>query len=80
MKFKFQFNAPLCKWRIENGELRIENYGIFLWKMIEIVAKGDTFIINFQFSIINYLSGTATGASNNAYGVVHLNGTRCIDA
>ena len=34
----------------------MENYGIFLWKMIEIVAKGDTFIINFQFSILNYLS------------------------
>ena len=30
----------------------MENYGIFLRKMIEIVAKGDTFIINFQFSII----------------------------
>ena len=27
-----------------------------LRKMIEIVAKGDTFIFNFQFSIINYLS------------------------
>ena len=32
----------------------MENYGIFLRKMIEIVAKGDTFIINFQFSILNY--------------------------
>ena len=35
----------------------MENYGIFLRKMIEIVAKGDTFIINFQFSILNYLWG-----------------------
>ena len=34
----------------------MENYGIFLLNMIEIVAKGDTFIINFQFSILNYLS------------------------
>ena len=34
----------------------MENYGIFLRKIIQIVAKGDTFILNFQFSIINYLS------------------------
>ena len=34
----------------------MENYGIFLRKMIEIVAVGDTIILNFQFSILNYLS------------------------
>ena len=41
----------------------MENYGIFLRKIIQIVAKGDTFIFNFQFSIINYLSGESLDKS-----------------
>ena len=32
----------------------MDNYGIFLWKMIRIVATGDTIIINYQLSIIHF--------------------------
>ena len=32
----------------------MDNYGIFLRKMIEIVAVGDTIIINYQLSIIHF--------------------------
>ena len=32
----------------------MDNYGIFLRKMIEIVAAGDTIIINYQLSIIHF--------------------------
>ena len=34
----------------------MDNYGIFLRKMIKIVAIGDTIIINYPFSIVHYLS------------------------
>ena len=32
----------------------MDNYGIFLRKMIEIVNLGDTIIINYQLSIIHF--------------------------
>ena len=31
----------------------MDNYGIFLRKMIKIVGKADTFIFHFPFSIFN---------------------------
>jgi len=34
----------------------MDNYGIFLRKMIEIVAFGDTIIVNYQLSIVHYLA------------------------
>ena len=33
----------------------MENCGIFLRKMIEIVGEADTIILNSQLSILNYL-------------------------
>ena len=37
---------------VRNGQLTVDNYGIFLRKMIKIVAKGDTLIIHYPLSII----------------------------
>ena len=34
----------------------MDNCGILLRKMIQIVAFGDTFIVNYPLSIVNYLS------------------------
>ena len=40
----------------------MDNYGIFLRKMIEIVTVGNTIIINYQLSIIHFYQ--ANGSIN----------------
>ena len=54
--------------RVKNAECIMQNSGIFLRKMIEIVAEGDTFILHFAFFILHFYR--AIGSINWNY--IHI--------
>ena len=52
-EFKFQFIGQLPA--VDSGQLIVDSFGIFLRKMIEIIAKGDTLTVNCTLSTVNCL-------------------------
>ena len=46
---------------MDNGQWTIDNCGIFLRKMIEIVAFGDTLIVHCPLSIVNSARSAVNG-------------------
>ena len=53
--------------QVDSEQFTVDSCGVFLRKIIKIVGKADTINVNYQLSIVNYLSIDRRAADSRPY-------------